>query len=1028
MTKDNRRVITWTHIESNPNYRNDIEKYNHKIYSIGCHEFGVRATGKIYDYNSGQDYFNADGTHTGRRMAALIEQDIVNYPSIKWYLQMILFGWSTVKPVLDNKVVNAEGRLPLDQFVYELNKILDLYETDRNGNPLNLTGVEMDVEASMTSDYVSQGNDINYIRFLEKVKNEVIIPRQMKMRVNAHAMWGVQTPYYYRFHNYKLFAESTDMNGNATIDEIQLMTYDYAWNGSAAGASTPIWWFKDVGDWCVKNFDPNVNPNAKLTIDNLYFGAAGYGHRWGMATQQEVKSGSNITYHQLLGWANGQYRHYHTEQDPTTGETIYVYHNQEYLFQSAFQDDESKNEVMYPHVYDMFKPKYVTVKEIDGGRDSAVVGTFNGNDYAATNFKLQMPIWTNVRSFANIPSSVSGKAFAVNPKTKGLRTSDVENYPLLREYDPILDPNDVNFGHLVKTVDGVDNVFVGYYTLDRRYYPSSDGLSCILEDEPEGQITYTVNVPTTGTYKLIALTNFSWYSQAKLGGYVNGQTQFTIGGDAIPEWYPFFLKGSHWVDLGYIPFNAGSNTITVHGELSDEWTPIYGFVVCDNFDQNFSGGELTVNANIQPMLKKDGTPATIPTTLALAAKMLRRDARPAILWDDEFRTYGEGNEISGVTYYRKVQQGYLIEGGGTNIGTNANGQAVCYSDPKPVGYTQGFWTQQDDGTGRQCLHFDSDEPQNAARSAQLVLSKQWSVNLSIEADLQVVSGSQAGIRFYAQSEGTVADGYVFRVDLQRGVRELVFEDYTTGESKVVASQPIGNVEHGTVYTVKALLHNGVGQFFVGGVQAFIQDDSTPESITQTQVTHDGSVDVGNGKVTMIRSSGACGIYANNVKLYCYHLGIATTDRWETMEKFEVSVDGTTKEFGRINRTGISYDEFGYLIYSGLDETSTRDATQFFDEDTTAVSLDYEVTVFDWNSWQGAKELKIKLRDAGVWFGELLIGDKEGMSVIWAGDAWSFLDVMNRAVNDYGAKGIGLWAMGQEDPKVWELIPDVVPKK
>lgn len=170
-----------------------------------------------------------------------------------------------------------------------------------------------------------------------------------------------------------------------------------------------------------------------------------------------------------------------------------------------------------------------------------------------------------------------------------------------------------------------------------------------------------------------------------------------------------------------------------------------------------------------------------------------------------------------------------------------------------------------------------------------------------------------------------------------------------------------------------------------------------------------------------------------------------------MEKFEIEVDGEVQEFGRINRTGYAYDEFGYLIYSGLDEKETRDdvfgvdwdwvrnsdGSIYYDSDgkpikrefneQSGVSLDYEVTVLDWDGWQGAKDIKIRLVDAGVWFGELLVGDEEGMSIIWAGDAWSFLDVMNIAVNDYGAKGIGLWAMGQEDPKIWEMIPNVVTK-
>lgn len=62
-----------------------------------------------------------------------------------------------------------------------------------------------------------------------------------------------------------------------------------------------------------------------------------------------------------------------------------------------------------------------------------------------------------------------------------------------------------------------------------------------------------------------------------------------------------------------------------------------------------------------------------------------------------------------------------------------------------------------------------------------------------------------------------------------------------------------------------------------------------------------------------------------------------------------------------------------------------------------------------------------------WFGELLIGNREGMLVIWTGDCWPISEILNMVVNDYGAKGLCLWAMGQEDPHVWEMIPEVVPK-
>lgn len=1026
MAKDNRRIITWTHIEGTSNYRNDIKNYWNRIYSIGIHEFGVRANGKIYDYTSERNYFDANGNHTGVRFPVIIEQDMIDYPSIKWFLQCICFDWSTVKPFLDNNVRNSEGRYPQDQFIYELGKIIDIYKTSRSsGTPLPLEGIEMDVEASMTSDPVSQGYDLKYIQFLERLKNDLLIPRGLKLRINSFAMWGNNVPYYYRFHNYKLFAESTDKNGNATIDEIQLMTYDFAWAGSSAGASTPIWWFENVGEWCLENFDPKRNPRAKLTIDNLYFGAAGYGHRWGMFDQEVVKRGGNITYHQLLGWQNGQYRHYKNIDG------VYVYQDQEYLYQTSFQDDESKNEVMYPHVYDIFKPKYAEILTLDNGKRTATVGTYNRLDYATTNFKQQIPIWRGVKAIANRPTSFSGKAYpmAVDPSIKAKAEElmiDVKDLPDSdrQTWDRNLDPNSLDFQHLVKTVDGQEEVFVGWFTEDLIWVERYEydelgnviGAYCEPESKSEGRINYEVNIPTAGNYHLVAITSFSWYTQAKLGGYVNGQ-RFEVGGDNIPEWFPFFLKGAFFYDCGTFSFKAGTNTIDVRGELSDANTPIYGFIVCQDFDQNFSGGELTFKTDIQPFLKKDGTPAAIPTTFALACKMLRRDARPAIIWDDEFRTYEEGTDIAGTTYYQRIIQDYKQQGGGTyveQIGVDENEQPIykCFSEPADIGYSLGEWLQEDDGTGRQSAHF------NSSSSGQLVLSKQWSVNLSIETRLKVVDGAKAGIRFYAQKQGTVADGYVFLADLQQRKYQLIYEN--NGSSTVVASQNMGALEHGDTFRLKALLYNGVGRFYMNDVQVFVEGSGNP-------VDHDGSVSA-NGNVSLVRTKGAVGIYAHDCELYCYHLGIGTLDRWETMEKFKVIVDGQEREFGRINRTGYSYDEFGYLIYSGLDETATRDAVQYpFEEDSSAVSLDYEITVLDWASWQGAKDVKIKLVDAGVWFGELLIGDKEGMSVIWAGDAWSIIELMNLAVDKYGAKGIGLWAMGQEDPKVWDMIPDVVPK-
>lgn len=1028
-SKDDRRVLTWSLNAGSTAYINDLEKYSHKIYSIGLHEFGVTGEGKIYDFRSNRNYFNTAGDFVGQRFPIVNENDMINYPSIKWFHQFVLFGWNKVKPVLQNTARNSEGRLPQDQFIYELDKVLDLYEGSRNsGTPLNASGIEMDVEATMTSDPYSQGFDAYYVEFLEKIKNEVLLPRGLELRVNAHAMTGHNNPYYYRFHNYKLFANSRDNTGKATIDNMQLMTYDFAWAGSSPGASTPIWWFRDVAEWADQNFNPENNPDAAVTMDSVFFGSAGYGHRWPMNTQESVTSGSVITYRNLLGWQNGLYKHYERGTTPD-GQTRFDYNDQDYIFQASVQDQESKNEIMYPHIYDMFAPRYGNIKEKDGGQDTLVVGTYTGREYATSYFKDQDPKFTGIKAIANRPASISGKAYpnAVEQSVRDLAASrgiDVRELPdeERQKWDKNLDPESLEFQHALKSVNDQEEVFVGWYTENRKYrelynYDEAGnviGASCTLESNPDGRINYNLNIDTAGKYRLIAVTNFSWFTQDTLGGYINGSQKFNIGGNDIPEWYPFYMNGTHFYDAGSFNFNSGTNTVSIHGELTTTNTPIYGFIVCQDFDLNFSGGEMTLETNVLPFTGKDGEPVETPAEFALAVKMLRRDARPVIMWDDEFRTYGEGQEISGTSYYQQIRKDYKQEGAGTYVeqdGETNDGQPIfkCYSEPRDLGYTQGLWTEQN-----KRLHTDLDGP------GQLILNKKWNVNLAIDATVNIVDGESGGIRFYAQKEGTAADGYIFQTNFDTGNTELILEN--NGSRTVIASQPIVNVTKGRNVVYTAYLHNGIGHFFINGVRMFVEAEGNPVSGT-------GDLNKVAGEITLQRTSGAAGIYGNNAEVTCTHLGIGTTERWETLEKFEVEIDGQSKEYGRINRTGYTYDEYGYLEYSGLNEVETRDAIQpIFSEDSYAVSLDYEYIVIDQPGWEGRKDVTIKLKDAGVWFGELLIGDKEGMSIIWAGDAWSFLDVMNIAVSEYGAKGIGLWTMGQQDPKVFDLIPDVVPKE
>jgi hypothetical protein len=74
--------------------------------------------------------------------------------------------------------------------------------------------------------------------------------------------------------------------------------------------------------------------------------------------------------------------------------------------------------------------------------------------------------------------------------------------------------------------------------------------------------------------------------------------------------------------------------------------------------------------------------------------------------------------------------------------------------------------------------------------------------------------------------------------------------------------------------------------------------------------------------------GGMGCYATNCDLYLYMVSFGTTERWETLERLSLIVDGTEYKLGEINRPGYNRDSWGYLMYSGFNEVETREITGY----------------------------------------------------------------------------------------------------
>jgi spore germination protein YaaH len=1021
MTAKKKQVMSWTLRIQNDDYRHDYEQYGNKITSIGLHEWDVDASGKIaiYKLNPTKD---ADGYYTSYTDATTydryapgrllfpnyVEPDMKRWPHIEYYMQMVIFGPETVSRLLDSTTAQ-------DNFISNLKKVVTLFRKDQNGNDLGYTGIEVDCEGSWSDSKwdARVGDDDKYIALLKRIKDEVIIDANpdFKFRINAHAMWGAGVPDYYRFHNYQKFAETKDKNGNAMLDEVQIMTYDFSWSGSAPGPSTPLWWMEDVATWAQKCFDPTYNPKAVCTIDQVYLGGAGYGRRWPIFTEDTY--GSSVTYRNMVDWQNGYYMHY-----LGNGEMA----DQDFIPQNAFNDPNSDNQIMYNHQYDYYKGKHLK-KNTSLGQTTARDSSYNGVEYVTAYSKNQHMKVTGFKACTGV--------LGVSEPTHNLTITN----------DSTSDKNPKRPETLTVPLGGTDYVFQGYTTVRVPYEPVKDANGnqyCAKRDQPETLLTYTLNAPTAGSYRMVAVVSFPFYGWTKLGGYVNGSTEFKIGGDLIPDYYPMMFKGGHVWDMGTFDLNAGANTIVVDGTKSIPGTVIMGFFICDSVELEVIGGYLNATPEIRQYKRRDGSPAKAPENLVFTNETLQQSPRPVIMWEDYFSQYVSDTAVQGtslqeseknpktagltaITYYKYAGVKQDIGGGteeqwdGDFNKTSGTALTACYASVDN-GFSQGFWgVESTDGVAY--ARFKPGDPKNGdVTSGQLVLNYTYQVtNISAECQFKAMSGNRAGVRFASTGPGT---GYIFAIDYSTQIVSLFYEELGVA-TKTLASVSLGDrvASYGERMTMRVRVNNGMARCYISNgnwaINPFGADIAVPDM-----------------------QPGGMGCYATNCDLYLYMVSFGTTERWETLERLSLIVDGTEYKLGEINRPGYNRDSWGYLMYSGFNEVETREITGYDSSGNPirpSISLDYvfkPVTVPTLSEGETAlpvrKDVQVKLTDAGLWYKMLYIGDAEGMSIMYTGDAESFNKAMNIAVYDYNCKGIGLWVLGQADPRIYEVLPDVVP--
>lgn len=909
------------------NFLEMIQLHTDKFYSIGLHDFGVDLDGRVRA--------TATFTHESKNYALNDDKTDIARPCNK-SLCYLMHTYPQIKWCLQFLCTNERvpevllNKEKQDVFLEDCYKITELYKA--KGFPIR--GVEIDFEYTWYGSGVTEANA--YRDLLSRIKNEVCLPLGMELRINMFAMTGDFTPSWYAWHDYRTLASAKDKFGNQAVDEFQMMSYDFSWGGSAPGPSTPIWWLKEILE----------HVKTALPPDKTFIGNAGYGRRWTLGewdyVEDRIRWGTTLDYKQLMLLQNGTFIHNSGLDDPDGN---FYFNDQDFIPFCGFNDLASDYIITYPHVYDKFK------MSPNGGATFVNMNMGTTEDYVTKYSTEQLPIFKGVITTVNSASEEIGKVDKLG----------TYNIPL----GIVGLPQEMGFnGYCISNKGGTPE---GFET----------------SEYPFNKVRY--NFTASGNYRLIALLNFPFYDSPELKLSLNGTT---ITASLQHEWYPAVQK-RHFYDLGVQSF-SGTNTIEVAYNENSESCQIYGFVICQDFENNFTGGRIQLPTNIVPFkkrgeTKKDGCSeiinAQFPKKLKVVGEIIRRPPRPAIIWEDVFGSYdtSEKDEIFG-DYLPDVSTGFKY-----------------YVKADNGGFSKGIWKVYKNPPEDYSFAYCS-----TTGNSQLLLDKTFSTNLICDIECMGEGKSaQYGVRI-ATEKGNSNSGYLVLLNFSEKRIQLIKENYGSREVLYYVSMGSGFQQlHETRIKLKVFILNGKLTLAVNDI-VYIKE------------------------YVLSVSARSMGMYISNGSVRLYKYNISSLDRWERMERLQVKIDNNIFDYGEVERN-CSVDKYGYLIYTGYPYEFKGD---FPNQNITLTQIkeeyswenDYTNLKFcDYSSWIGDKTIEIISSDAGIWYKTIYIGDDEGMSVSYNSDRVGFIKTVNM-INDYNCKGIAMWTLGQEDPSIYSYLP------
>lgn len=181
------------------------------------------------------------------------------------------------------------------------------------------------------------------------------------------------------------------------------------------------------------------------------------------------------------------------------------------------------------------------------------------------------------------------------------------------------------------------------------------------------------------------------------------------------------------------------------------------------------------------------------------------------------------------------------------------------------------------------------------------------------------------------------------------------------------------------------------------------------SLSENAVPLRLEADVSPGAIT-----GTVGAWASAAAWFD-HLRVGDGWWYQPAEAVRVEMGSFAWTVGRIPRQGVRWDSAGrFRPIADVEERATR---------TREIGLDWDydhAVRFPIAPGQ-VREITIRPLDPGVWLGRVILGDANGFGVLHYSDAHYLRWLADKAAHHYRLQGIAIWSLGQEDPRLWELL-------